>query len=112
MSRTLFSAFNRGSRWLTPVLAAVCAEAVWLGLLYPLVPVTLTAWTATLGFPVLVGICVWGVVTLLGSSIWPVRHTLAQRILAIVLAVSPGLVLFIGFFVVQYLLPGAFRIGF
>jgi hypothetical protein len=93
------------------VVGVVGAEMAWLALLYPLVPITVAAWAITLILPVALGIYIWGVVALLGSP-WPTRQVLLQRALALLLAVSPGLVILAGLYAVQVLMRGQFRYGF
>jgi hypothetical protein len=110
VSRAAFDLRSR-RRWLVLAVGVLGAELAWLGLLYPLVPITVAAWGITLIFPVALGIYVWGVVALLGSP-WPIRHVLLQRALAFLLAVSPGVVLLVGLYAVQALMPSQFRYGF
>jgi hypothetical protein len=88
---------------------AIVAEVLWLALLYPLVPATTTAWLLTLVFPAAVGVYTWGTLAFLLGSVWPPGPVWFQRALSILLAISPGLVLFVGLYFMQRALSGQFR---
>jgi len=91
--------------------ALLVGEVIWLSLLYPLVPGSLLAWVVTLFLPI--PIVMYGYFAL-GAVCWLSPQSPASKwrqLLAALVAISFGVLVFLAVYCVEHQLSGQFHYG-
>ena len=110
MRPTVFSRRGR-PEWVMWVLVGLGAELAWLGLLYPLVPISALAVAATLALPLAIAAYIYVVARWFSRVPEPRLSSKLWRAVFLLLVLGVGVAIFAGLYFIQRELPGQFRYG-